>query len=213
MQSNTASQSHTPVVNSTVMRGQTRQAEYRRAASLIVIAVALLLICKPWGSTDYYYVPLISGGGFVLSAIVGGRGSRLMGPALPVMFWGVAKVLTSNFHFTGDYALTTGMIGLGVIAAWALHEAKLFPSNSFAAGAGIVWIGLGMFIHGQYGEWVTYYSAMLFGVAAIFELASISTARNQPSHLDAASAQSDLPAREAVSTPTSSRETESAGRH
>lgn len=206
-------QANTEVQSNTVMAGQTRQAEYRRAASAIVLGIAVLLICKPWGSTAYYYVPLITGGGFALTAIIGGRGSRLMGPALPVMFWGIAKVLTNTFHFTGDYALTTGMIGLGVITAWALHEAKLFPSNTFATGAGIVWIALGMFIHGQFNEWVTYYSAIIFGVAAIFELASISTARNQPSHLDAASAQSDLPARAAVSTPTSSRETESAGRH
>lgn len=181
----------------TVMRGQTRQAELRRAASMIVLAVALLLICKPWGSTAYYYVPLITGGGFVLSAIIGGRGSRLMGPALPVMFWGIAKVLTANYHFTGDYALTTGLIGVGVVVAWALHEAKLFPSNNFAAGMGIIWIALGMFIHGQYGEWVTYYSAMLFGLAAIFEIASISTARHQPSHLDVTAPPS---AHEAVAT-------------
>lgn len=175
-----------------ILPGQTRQAQYRRGLACLAVGAAILAVCHPWGFAAYYYVPLISGGGLVLAAVAGGRGSRLMGPALPIAFWGAAKVLDNTFQFTGDFALPTGMIGLGLIVAYLVDRAGWFPLNNFATGAGVLWIGLGQFIHGQFNEWVTFYSAAFLGLVAVVEFLAVSTARNQPSYRIPATAL-DLP--------------------
>lgn len=156
--------------------GETRGGELRRAAVLLACAVVAVLVIKPFGPAAYHWLPVLAGAALVLAALVGGRGSRFMGPGLPVLFWGIGIVITSHFHFTGDYTLTTGMIGLGAITAWALSD-RGWPSNSFAVGGGVVFIGLGEFIHGTYGEWATFYIAMTLGLLVALEILSVRTDR------------------------------------
>lgn len=156
--------------------GATRAGQLRRAAVVLVTAGVLLGICDPYGPVAIYFVPLITGGGLVLAALVGGPGSRLMGPGLPVMFWGIGIVLTQSFKFTGAFALPTFMIGLGAIAAYLMTYAG-WHSNAFPVGVGIAFIGVGQLIHGLFGGWVAYAFIMLLGLIALAELADVRSSR------------------------------------
>ncbi|MDQ6840520.1 MAG: hypothetical protein M3137_19830 [Actinomycetota bacterium] len=158
--------------------GATRAGQLRRAAVMAVVAVVLIAAVKPFGPVAYHWIPVITGGGLALAAFVGGRGSRLMGGAMPVLFWGIAIVVTSDYKIPGDYALITGMIGLGAIAAYLLSEAG-WHSNALPVGLGIVLLGAGEYIHGTFGSWATYAFAMLAGLVVIAELAGVPTARRR----------------------------------
>ncbi|MDQ6785142.1 MAG: hypothetical protein M3063_17250 [Actinomycetota bacterium] len=163
-----------------VLPGATRAGQLRRAAVMAVVACVLIGAVKPFGPVAYHWIPVITGGGLALAAFVGGRGSRLMGGAMPVLFWGIAIVLTSDFKIPGDYALITGMIGLGAIAAYLLSEVG-WHSNALPVGFGIVLIGAGEYIHGTYGSWATYAFAMLAGLVVIAELLAVPSARRRNS--------------------------------
>ncbi|MGH9077550.1 MAG: hypothetical protein ACRDY0_08895 [Acidimicrobiales bacterium] len=171
----------------TLAAGQTRAGELRRGAVMILFAAAAVGAVHPFGPLPYYSLPAMAGAALVGSAFIGGQGSRWMGPGLPVLFWGVAKILTNIFSFTGDYALVTGMIGLGAIAAWALSSHG-WPSNSFAVGGGIVFIALGQFVHGTYGEWATFFVALVLALTAAVELLSLRTDRRGTTGLETTAA-------------------------
>lgn len=157
-------------------RARDGNAAIRRGVVLLLGAGAIIVAIAPLGPLDYFWIPVFTGGIFALAALASGRGSPLMGAGLTVLGWGAAMAITAYFGFTGDYAFSTGMIGLGALAAYALGRYG-WPVTALSVGFSIVFIALGVFIHGQFGLWVTPYACMLTGLYGVAELGHAVRAR------------------------------------
>lgn len=146
-----------------------RSAMVRRGVVLLLGALAIVLAIKPIGGLPYYWVPVFTGATFAIAAAVGGRGSPLMGAGLTVLAWGLGKVITSNIDFSWAGAFTTATLGLGALAALAVHRYG-FPSTLLTIGFAILFIALGQYIHGEFNQWITAYAGALAAVYGVVEL-------------------------------------------
>lgn len=141
----------------------------RRAVVLLLAAGLVIGAVQPLGPLDYYWNPVIIGAAFALASLAGGRGSPLMGAGLVVFGFGLDRAIIRNFSFTGDFALTLGLIGVAALVAYGLHYVG-WPSTVLTIGAALVFVALGQFIHGTFDLWVTPYNCMLTGLYGLAEL-------------------------------------------
>lgn len=87
----------------------------RRALALVVSAAALYLLVDS-GRASFADLPLLTGLGFLLGAVVGGSRGALWAPALVVSGWGLANVLYLREPFAALHAPESAahMVGIGV---------------------------------------------------------------------------------------------------
>lgn len=97
----------------------------RSGITLILAGVAVLVLASPLllgapGSAGFFSVPLLSGLGFLLAAVAGGRRSPLWGTGITVSVWGALVLL----HFYGlllpgvaDRTVYASAIAVGAIVA------------------------------------------------------------------------------------------------
>ena len=143
----------------------------RRGLVLLAGAVAMVLLAKPVGPLDYYWLPLLVGLTFVAAAAVTGPRSPLWGAGLVVSAWGTAKVIENNVDVTWNGGMTTLAIGLGGLIAAYLASRGWAVSPASVAWP-IVFIGLGQFVHSNtLGSgtitWYTVGLAVVYGVAEL----------------------------------------------
>lgn len=146
----------------------------RRGAVLLVGAIVVILAVKPVGPLDYVWVPILTGLTFLLAAVAAGRRSPLWGPGLVVTAWGIGQWISSNahdtvssFHWSGAFVYVL-LGGAALLAAWM--STRGFGVSPFSIGAAIVFIGVGVLVHSNWGSALTPVFCALTAVWGLWEI-------------------------------------------
>ena len=117
MTTSTSTGSRLPAILDT---DESTSARRRRGAALLVGAVVIAVLLPPVGSLAFYWLPVITGGAYLVGAIVSGPRGALWAPGLIVLGFGVGAVLALGGTFEMNDIAQSTLTGVAVGAVVAV---------------------------------------------------------------------------------------------
>jgi len=134
-----------------------------RGAILVVGAIAMCAVLPPLGGLlAIWYIGPTIGLVFILSGLVAGRANSLLATGLVTFAWGLGIVLGVDRPFL------TVALGIGAVVAAVLGDRGMDISR-VAVAAPVVYVGVGIWLHGELGDNLTFFFAGLAILRGVWE--------------------------------------------
>lgn len=145
------------------VNAETTRAHVLRGTVLLVGAMALSALLPPLsGVLSINWIGPVAGLVFLTAGLIYGRVGSLLATGLVTLVWGLGIVLGVDRPFL------TVALGVGALIAAVLGDRGVAMSR-VAVAAPIIYVGLGVYLHGELGDNLTFFFAGVTALRGVWE--------------------------------------------